>query len=71
MLMARRRKIATHRSPEDTVKRTHQSRRSGKGFNESSSATLPLGLLPNFESWRKRVFHLKSVSKIFFEHLIS
>lgn len=71
MLMAQRRKTAIHRSPEDIVKRTDQSRSSSKGINESSSATLPLGLLPNFESWGKRIFHLKSVDKIFFEHLIS
>lgn len=48
VLMAQR--TATYRSPQDTVKRTNQSRNSGKGFNESSRATLPLGLLPNFES---------------------
>lgn len=53
MLMAHRRKTAIYRNLEDTVKRTNQSRSSGKGFNESSSAILPLGLLPNFDSWEK------------------
>lgn len=52
--MAHRRKTAIYRSPEDTVKRTSQSRSSGKGFKQSSSAILPLGLLPNFEGWEKK-----------------
>lgn len=64
VLIAHRRKTATYRSPEDKVKRTNQSRNSGKGFNESSSATLPLSLLPNFESWGESI-SLKSMGKIF------